>query len=128
MPERQGDGVFHLAVTPTFLSTWPWLRSWLDKDTYSFHSLGATVNMAGAAVTITVMALAAVNTFGFKVDFPTDPAQPRGIASAAGTRASPVDPLGSHWPPFFGIPGDIPMQVVGVGFIIGVLQTPWRPL
>lgn len=98
----------------------------LDKDTYSVSiPLGATVNMAGAAVTITVMALAAVNTLGIKVDFPTAILLSLvASVSAAGTSGVAggsllLIPLAAS---LFGIPGDISMQVVGVGFIIGVLQ------
>lgn len=98
----------------------------LDKDTYSVSiPLGATINMAGAAVTITVMTLAAVNTLGIPVDIGT--AILLSIVasfSAAGTSGVAggsllLIPLATS---LFGIPGDVAMQVVGVGFIIGVLQ------
>lgn len=98
----------------------------LDKDTYSVSiPLGATVNMAGAAITITVMTLAAVNTLGISVDFGTAILLSLVAAiSAAGTSGVAggsllLIPLAAS---LFGIPGDISMQVVAVGFIIGVLQ------
>lgn len=98
----------------------------LDKDTYSVSiPLGATINMAGAAVTISVLTLAAVHTLGIQVDFGT--ALILSVLSAvAATGASGVAggsllliPLACS---LFGISNDIAMQVVGVGFIIGVLQ------
>ncbi|MBC8952626.1 serine/threonine transporter SstT [Xenorhabdus sp. PB62.4] len=98
----------------------------LDEDTYSVSiPLGATVNMAGAAVTITVLTLAAVNTLGITVDIPN--AILLSVVSAiAACGASGVAggsllliPLACS---MFGISNDIAMQVVAVGFIIGVLQ------
>ena len=98
----------------------------LDKDTYSVSiPLGATINMAGAAVTISVLTLAAVTTLGIKVDMPT--ALILSILSAvAACGASGVAggsllliPLACS---LFGIPNDIAMKVVGVGFIVGVIQ------
>ncbi|EHL17976.1 hypothetical protein HMPREF9630_01232 [Peptoanaerobacter stomatis] len=98
----------------------------LNEDTYSVSiPLGATINMAGAAITISVMALAAVNTLGIQVDFAT--ALILSVLSAlAACGASGVAggsllliPLACS---LFGISNDIAMQVVGVGFIIGVLQ------
>jgi|SRR5680860_156664 len=98
----------------------------LDKDTYSVSiPLGATINMAGAAVTITVMTLAAVNTLGIEVDIATALILSL-LAAVSATGASGVAggsllliPLAAS---LFGIPNDIAMQVVGVGFIVGVLQ------
>jgi len=98
----------------------------LDKDTYSVSiPLGATINMAGAAVTITVLTLAAVNTLGIKVDMPTAlilsivaAVSACGTSGVAGGSVLLV-PLAAS---LFGIPNDIAMQVVGVGFIVGVLQ------
>jgi serine/threonine transporter len=98
----------------------------LDKDTYSVSiPLGATVNMAGAAVTISVLTLAAVHTLGIKVDIPTAIILSV-VAAICACGASGVAggsllliPLACS---LFGIPGDVAMQVVGVGFIIGVLQ------
>lgn len=98
----------------------------LDEKQYSVSiPLGATINMAGAAITITVMTLAAVNTLGIEVDFVT--ALLLSIIAAVGAcGASGVAggsllliPLACS---LFGIPNDIAMQVVGVGFIIGVIQ------
>ncbi|MGH4137942.1 serine/threonine transporter SstT [Clostridium sp.] len=98
----------------------------LDKDTYSVSiPLGATINMAGAAVTITVLTLAAVNTLGIKVDIPTAlilsivaAVSACGTSGVAGGSVLLV-PLAAS---LFGIPNDIAMQIVGVGFIVGVLQ------
>ncbi len=98
----------------------------LDKDIYSISiPLGATINMSGAAVTITVMTLAAVHTLGIGVSFVT--AVILGIlASFAACGASGVAggsllliPLACS---LFGVSPDIAIQVVGVGFIIGVIQ------
>ncbi|MDC9595785.1 serine/threonine transporter SstT [Xenorhabdus anantnagensis] len=98
----------------------------LDEDTYSVSiPLGATINMAGAAVTITVLTLAAVNTLGITVDIPT--AILLSVVSAiAACGASGVAggsllliPLACS---MFGISNEIAMQVIAVGFIIGVLQ------
>ena len=98
----------------------------LDKDTYSVSiPLGATINMAGAAVTITVMTLAAVNTLGIEVDVATAlilsvlaAVSACGASGVAGGSLLLI-PLAAS---LFGIPNDIAMQVVGVGFIVGVLQ------
>lgn len=98
----------------------------LDEKQYSVSiPLGATINMAGAAITITVMTLAAVNTLGIEVDFATALLLSL-IASVSACGASGVAggsllliPLACS---LFGISNDISMQVVGVGFIIGVIQ------
>lgn len=98
----------------------------LDRDTYSVSiPLGATVNMAGAAITITVLTLAAVYTLGIPVDLPTALLLSV-VASLCACGASGVAggsllliPLACN---MFGIPNEIAMQVVAVGFIIGVLQ------
>jgi len=98
----------------------------LDKDTYSVSiPLGSTVNMAGAAVTISVLTLAAVNTLGIPVDFPTalilsvlSAVSAAGASGVAGGSLLLI-PLACS---LFGIPSDIAMQVVGVGFIVGVVQ------
>lgn len=98
----------------------------LDKDTYSVSiPLGATVNMAGAAITISVLTLAAVNTLGIQVDIPTA-LMLSVLAAVSACGASGVAggsllliPLASS---LFGIPNEVAMQIVGVGFIIGVLQ------
>lgn len=101
-------------------------RLGLDKDTYSVSiPLGATVNMAGAAVTISVLTLAAANTLGIKVDIPTalilsfvSAISACGASGVAGGSLLLIPVACS----LFGIPNDIAMKVVGVGFIIGVLQ------
>ena len=98
----------------------------LDRDTYSVSiPLGATINMAGAAITITVLTLAAVHTLNVPVDLPTA-LMLSVVASLCACGASGVAggsllliPLACN---MFGIPNDIAMQVVAVGFIIGVLQ------
>ena len=98
----------------------------LDKDKYSVSiPLGATINMAGAAITITVLTLAAANTMGIHVDFATALLLSV-VSSLAACGASGVAggsllliPLACS---LFGISNDIAMQVVGVGFIIGVIQ------
>jgi serine/threonine transporter len=101
-------------------------RLGLDKDTYSVSiPLGATVNMAGAAVTITVMALSAAHTMGIQVDFMTAVIL-SALAAVSAAGASGVAggsllliPLACS---LFGISNDVAMQVVGIGFIIGVVQ------
>lgn len=98
----------------------------LDEDTYAVSiPLGATINMAGAAVTISVLTLATVHTLGIEVDFMTALLLSVVAAvSAAGASGVPggsllLIPLACA---LFGVPSDIAMQVVGVGFIIGVIQ------
>lgn len=101
-------------------------RLGLHEDTYSVSiPLGATINMAGAAITITVLTLAAVHTMGIAVDLPTAILLSV-VASICACGASGVAggsllliPLACS---LFGISGDLAMQVVAVGFIIGVLQ------
>lgn len=98
----------------------------LDPNTYSVSiPLGATINMAGAAVTISVLTLAAVHTLGIPVDFSTavilsvlSAISAAGASGVAGGSLLLI-PLACS---LFGISNDIAMQVVGVGFIIGVLQ------
>ena len=98
----------------------------LDRDMYSVSiPLGATVNMDGAAVTITIMTLAAVNTFGISVTLPS--ALVLAFLSALAACGSSgvtggsllLIPMACS---LFGIPDELSMQVVGVGFIIGVVQ------
>ena len=97
-----------------------------QPDTYSISiPLGATINMGGAAITITVMALAAVSTLGIHVDIATAILLSI-IATISACGASGVAggsllliPLACS---LFGISNDVAMQVVGVGFIIGVIQ------
>lgn len=98
----------------------------LDKEIYSVSiPLGAAINMAGAAVTITVLTLAAVYTQNIEVDFWSMLLLSL-VASVCACGASGVAggsllliPMACS---MFGIGDDIAMQVVGVGFIIGVLQ------
>ncbi len=98
----------------------------LNEDNYSVSiPLGATINMAGAAITITIMTLAAANTLNMQVDFATAVILSL-VASISACGASGVAggsllliPLACS---LFGISNDIAMQVVGVGFIIGVVQ------
>ncbi|KAB5619788.1 serine/threonine transporter SstT [Pseudomonas putida] len=101
-------------------------RLGLHEDTYSVSiPLGATINMAGAAITITVLTLAAVHTLGITIDLPTAVLLSV-VAAVCACGASGVAggsllliPLACS---LFGIPSEIAMQVVAVGFIIGVLQ------
>lgn len=101
-------------------------RLGLNEDTYSVSiPLGATINMGGAAITITVMTLAAVHTLGIPVDMPTALLLSI-IASVSACGASGVAggsllliPLACS---LFGVPADVSMQVVAAGFIIGVIQ------
>lgn len=98
----------------------------LKEETYSVSiPLGATINMAGAAITITVLTLAAVHTLGVEVSIPTAVLLSV-VASVCACGASGVAggsllliPLACS---LFGISNDIAAQVMGVGFIIGVLQ------
>jgi serine/threonine transporter len=98
----------------------------LDKDTYSVSiPLGATINMAGASVTIAVLTLAAVHTLGIQVDLPTafilsvlSAVSACGASGVAGGSLLLI-PLACS---LFGVPADVAMQVVGVGFIVGVIQ------
>ena len=98
----------------------------LDRDMYSVSiPLGATINMDGAAVTITIMTLATANTLGIEVSFPAAILLSF-LSALAACGSSGVTggsllliPMACS---LFGIPDDISMQVVGVGFIIGVIQ------
>ena len=98
----------------------------LDEDTYSVSiPLGATINMAGAAITITVLTLAAVHTMGIEIDIFTAILLSL-VAAVSACGASGVAggsllliPLACG---LFGISNDVAMQVVAVGFIIGVIQ------
>ena len=98
----------------------------LHEDTYSVSiPLGATINMAGAAITITVLTLAAANSLGISVDFSTALLLSV-VASISACGASGVAggsllliPLACS---LFGISNDVAMQVVAIGFIIGVVQ------
>jgi len=98
----------------------------LDPDNYSVSiPLGATINMAGASITISVLTLAAVNTLGIPVDIPTAlilsllaAVSACGASGVAGGSLLLI-PLACS---LFGISNEVAMQVVGVGFIVGVLQ------
>lgn len=98
----------------------------LDKDTYTISiPLGATINMGGAAITITILSLAAVHTLGIPVDFGTALLLSV-VAALSACGASGVTggsllliPVACS---LFGISGDISAQVIGVGFIIGIIQ------
>lgn len=98
----------------------------LNPDTYSVSiPLGSTINMAGAAVTINVLTLAAVTTLGIQVDFATalilsvvSAISACGASGIAGGSLLLVPVACS----LFGISNDLAMQVVGVGFIVGVFQ------
>ncbi|WP_415932259.1 serine/threonine transporter SstT, partial [Zhenpiania hominis] len=98
----------------------------LDEEKYSVSiPLGSTINMAGAAITITTLTMAATNTMGITVTFPmalllsvVATISACGTSGVAGGSLLLI-PLACS---LFGISNDIAMQVVGVGFIIGVIQ------
>lgn len=98
----------------------------LDRDTYAVSiPLGSTVNMAGAAVTISVLTLAAAQTLNIHVDIPTAiilmvvaAISAAGASGVAGGSLLLI-PLACS---LFGIQNDVAMQVVAIGFIIGVIQ------
>ncbi|MBQ7198333.1 MAG: serine/threonine transporter SstT [Selenomonadaceae bacterium] len=101
-------------------------RLGLDENIYSVSiPLGATINMAGASITIAVLSLATAHTLGINVDMPTAlllciiaTVGACGASGVAGGSLLLIPVACSS----FGISSDISMQVVGVGFIIGVLQ------
>lgn len=98
----------------------------LDEDTYAVSiPLGSTINMGGASITISILSLAAAHTLGIPVDFPTavvlcvlSAISACGASGVAGGSLLLV-PLACS---LFGISNDVAMQVVGVGFIVGVVQ------
>jgi serine/threonine transporter len=98
----------------------------LEKDTYALSiPLGATINMGGAAITITVLTLAATHTLGVSVDLPTAlllsvvaALSACGASGVAGGSLLLI-PLSCG---LFGISDDVAMQIVAVGFVISVLQ------
>lgn len=101
-------------------------RLGLDPDMYSISiPLGAAVNTAGASVTISVLSLAAAHTLGIDVDIPTAfllcLVATIGACGASGVAGGSLllIPVACA---SFGISSDISMQVVGVGFIISVLE------
>lgn len=98
----------------------------LNPDTYAVSiPLGATINMMGAAITITILALSAVHTLEIPVDMPTalllSIMATIGACGASGVAGGSLllVPMACS---LFGISDDISMQVVAVGFIIGILQ------
>ena len=101
-------------------------RLGLNEDLYSISiPLGATINMAGASITIAVLSLAAAHTLGISVDMPTalllciiSTVGACGASGVAGGSLLLIPVACSS----FGIDNNLAMQVVGVGFIIGVLQ------
>ncbi|WJN58006.1 serine/threonine transporter SstT [Pseudomonas sp. SO81] len=101
-------------------------RLGLHEDTYSVSiPLGATINMAGAAITISVLTLAATHTLGIAVDMPTAillcvvaAICACGASGVAGGSLLLI-PLACS---LFGIPSETALQVVAIGFIIGILQ------
>ncbi|MEG3343504.1 serine/threonine transporter SstT [Streptococcus suis] len=101
-------------------------RLGVDSDTYSVSiPLGATINMAGAAITINILTMAAVHTLGISVDF-SSALLLSVVASLSAAGASGVAggsllliPVACS---LFGIPNELAMQVVGVGFVVGVIQ------
>src|SRR5690606_17711444 len=98
----------------------------LDEDTYSVSiPLGGAINMAGAAITISVLTLATAHTLGIQVDIMTSiilvviaALSAAGASGVAGGSLLLIPVACS----LFGISNDIAMQVVAIGFIIGVLQ------
>ncbi|MDO5127898.1 MAG: serine/threonine transporter SstT [Eubacteriales bacterium] len=101
-------------------------RLGLDPDVYSVSiPLGATINMDGAAITITIMALSVANTMSVSVDLPTafvlSMMATLGACGASGVAGGSLllIPMACS---LFGIPQDISMQAVAVGMIIGVVQ------
>ena len=97
-----------------------------EGDVSSFViPLGATINMDGAAITITIMTLAAANTLGIPVTLPAaivlSAMSALGACGASGVAGGSLllIPMACS---LFGISNDVAMQMVGVGFIIGVIQ------
>ena len=101
-------------------------RLGLQKNIFALSiPLGATINMGGAAITITILTLAATNTLGINVDFSSalllcliSALSATGASGVAGGSLLLI-PLSCS---LFGIPDDVAMQVVAVGFVISVLQ------
>ncbi len=98
----------------------------LDEESYAVSiPLGATINMSGAAITITIMTLAAVHTMGGSIDVGSAillsivaAVSACGASGVAGGSLLLI-PMACS---LFGIPSEVAMQVVGIGFIIGVVQ------
>lgn len=98
----------------------------LDRDMYSVSiPLGATINMDGAAITITVMALSVAHTLGIEIDIPTalilSIIATLGACGSSGVAGGSLllIPMACS---LLGISNDIAMQAVAIGFIIGVVQ------
>ncbi|MCI6492104.1 MAG: serine/threonine transporter SstT [Prevotella sp.] len=98
----------------------------LDEDFYSVSiPLGCTINMDGAAITITVMTLATCHTMGIDVSLGSalvlSLMATLGACGASGVAGGSLllIPMACA---LFGISNDVAMQVVAVGFIIGVIQ------
>ena len=98
----------------------------LDEELYAVSiPLGSTINMDGAAITITIMSIAAANTVGAQVTIPM--AIVCSIVAALGACGTSgvtggsllLIPMGCA---LFGIGDDVAMQVVAVGFIISFIQ------
>jgi serine/threonine transporter len=98
----------------------------LDADTYAISiPLGATINMCGAAITITVITLATTHTLGISVDFPSalllcivSALAACGVSGVAGGSLMLIPMAAS----LFGIPTEVAMQAVAIGFVISVVQ------
>lgn len=98
----------------------------LDADTYAISiPLGATINMCGAAITITVITLATAHTLGISVDFPTalllcvvSALAACGVSGVAGGSLMLIPMAAS----LFGISTEVAMQAVAIGFVISVVQ------
>lgn len=101
-------------------------RMGVDEDFYSVSiPLGSTINMDGAAITITVMSLAACHSAGIQVSlssaFILCILATLGACGTSGVAGGSLLLIPMACAPF-GLPGDVAMQVVAIGFIIGVIQ------
>lgn len=101
-------------------------RLGVDPDTYSVSiPLGATINMGGAAITINILTMAAVHTLGITIDFSSalllSVVAALSAAGASGVAGGSLllIPVACS---LFGIPNELAMQVVGIGFVVGVIQ------
>lgn len=101
-------------------------RMGVDEDFYSVSiPLGSTINMDGAAITITVMSLAACHSAGIQVSLSSALIlcilATLGACGTSGVAGGSLLLIPMACAPF-GLPGDVAMQVVAIGFIIGVIQ------
>ena len=101
-------------------------RMGVDEDFYSVSiPLGSTINMDGAAITITVMSLAACHSAGIQVSLSSALIlcilATLGACGTSGVAGGSLLFIPMACAPF-GLPGDVAMQVVAIGFIIGVIQ------